>query len=89
MSNLHDAVGLRTPYGKQNTQFETEFEPATGTIWGYFRPRGTACFSLGLLKDIRQHDAALAVNGGQIEVEGEMCKASHYVLGSRRSFRPT
>ena len=83
MSNLRDAIGICVPYGKANTQYETEFEPATGTIWGYFNPRGTACFSLGLLKDIRTHDSALAVNGGQVDVGGQMCKASYYVLASR------
>ena len=83
MSNMRDAVGLCLPYGKANSQYETEFEPATGTIWGYFNPRGTACFSLGLLKDIRRHDDALAANGGQVEIDGQLCKAHHYVLASR------
>ena len=83
MSNLRDAVGLCLPYGKANSQYETEFEPATGTVWGYFKPRGTACFSLGLLKDIRAHDSALAVNGGQVEVAGQLSKVNHYVLASR------
>ena len=83
MSNLRDAMGLCVPYGKPNTQYETEFEPAIGTIWGYFNPRGTACFSLGLLKDIRAHDNALAVNGGQVDIGGELCKASYYVLAAR------
>ncbi len=83
MSNLKDAVGLCVAYGKANSQYETEFEPATGTVWGYFNPRGTACFSLGLLKDIRTHDSALAVNGGQIEFAGQPGKVNHYVLASR------
>ncbi len=83
MSNLRDAVGLCIPYGKPKAQYETEFEPATGTIWGYFNPRGTACFSLGLLKDIRTHDNALAVNGGHVDIEGVSSKASYYVLASR------
>jgi DSF synthase len=83
MSNMRDAMGLCIPYGKANSQYQTEFEPASGTIWGYFNPRGTACFSLGLLKDIRAHDEALAANGGQIEIDGQMCKARYYVLGSR------
>ena len=48
MSNLRDAVGLCLPYGKTNSQYETEFEPATGTVWGYFNPRnGAPCYSLG------------------------------------------
>jgi DSF synthase len=83
MSNLRDAVGLRLPYGKSQSQYQTEFEPATGTLWGYFNPRGTACFSLGLLKDIRAHDSALAASGGKIEVEGEQHEVRHYVCGSR------
>src|SRR5688572_23633603 len=83
MSNMHDAVGLCMPYGKVKAQYETEFEPANGTIWGYFNPRGTACFSLGLLKDIRAHDEALASNGGCVDIGGQSYKASHYVLASR------
>jgi DSF synthase len=83
MSNLRDAVGLRVTYGSKQSQYETQFEPATGTLWGYFNPRGTACFSLGLLKDIRAHDNALAVNGGNVEVEGEPYPVRYYVCGSR------
>jgi DSF synthase len=83
MSNLRDAMGLRLAYGKRNSQFETEYEPATGTVWGYFNPRGTPCFSLGLLKDIRAHDNALAMNGGKIELQGELQPVSYYVCGSR------
>ena len=83
MSNMRDAVGLCLPYGKASSQYETQFEPATGTIWGYFNPRGTACFSLGLLKDIRVHDEALAMNGGKVEIEGQLHDAAYYVCGSR------
>ena len=38
MSNMRDAAFLdpvvRSAYGKTNSQFDTEFDPATGTIWG-------------------------------------------------------
>jgi DSF synthase len=61
----------------------TEFDPGTATIWGYFRPKGTPCFSLGLLKDIRAHDEVLAANGGKVEIAGGTHKANHYVLASR------
>jgi len=83
MSNMRDAFGLRVPYGKTTSQYLTEFDPATRTAWGYFSPKGTPCFSLGLLKDIRRHDEALAANGGRVEISGEMCKVNHYVLASR------
>jgi DSF synthase len=83
MSNMNDVVGLRVPYSKAGSQYFTEFEPATGTVWGYFNPKGTPCFSLGLLKDIRNHDSALAVNGGYVDVGGVPSKARYYVCGSR------
>jgi len=83
MSNLRDAAGLRVAYGNERSQFQTEFEPASGTLWGYFNPSGTACFNLGLLKDIRAHDNALAMNGGQVEIDGQQYPVRYYVCGSR------
>ena len=83
MSNLRDAVGLCIPYGRPNTQYETEFEPATATAWGYFNPKGVACYSLGLLKDMRAHDERLAANRGRVEIDGEMREVNHYVTTSR------
>jgi DSF synthase len=83
MSNMNDAMGLRIAYGNTNGQFDTEYEPATGTIWGYFNPRGTPCFSPAMLRDIRLHDSALAVNRGKVEIAGELNPANFYVCGSR------
>jgi DSF synthase len=83
MSNMNDAIGLRIRYGNTNGQYETEFEPATGTVWGYFNPRGRPCFGLGLLRDIRSHDSAIAVNGGKVEIEGDLHTPKFYVCGSR------
>ena len=83
MSNMNDAAGLRVPYGKTGSQFDTEFEPVTGTIWGYMNPHGAPCFNLGLLKDIHEHDAVLRETGGLVRVEGEWCPARYYVGASR------
>ena len=68
-----------------NSQYETEFEPATGTLWGYFNPRqGAPCFSLGLLKDIREHDHELAANGGKRrDRTGRATRSNYYVTASR------
>jgi DSF synthase len=85
MSNMNDATGLRIQYGNTSGQFHTEYEPATSTIWGYMNPRGTPCFNLGLLKDIRAHDAALEANGGRVKVEDAWFEASYYVGASRAS----
>jgi DSF synthase len=83
MSNMYDAMGLCLPYGRANSQYETQFEPATGTVWTYFNPAGVPCYSLGLLKAMRAHDGQLAANGGRVEVEGEMRQVNYYVTCSR------
>jgi len=84
MSNLRDAMGLCIPYGKANSQYQTEFEPATGTLWGYFNPKdGTPCYSLGLLNDILEHDKAMVANRCQLEIEGMTYPVHYYVTASR------
>jgi DSF synthase len=83
MSSMQETGSTRARYGKPNSQYETEFDPASGTIWGYFNPLGTACFSLGMLKDIRNHDNALETNAGHVSFGGAMCKANYYVAASR------
>lgn len=83
MSNMNDASGLRIPYGSTNGQYETQYEPATSTIWGYFKPRGTPCFSPALLRDIRMHDSMLGVHRGKVEIHGELNPVHFYVCASR------
>jgi DSF synthase len=79
---MHDAAGLRAPC-RTYAEVEYEFEPATGTVWGYMRQRGNPCFNLSLLKDIRAFGGELTANGGHIEFEGAMHKVHYYVAGSR------
>jgi DSF synthase len=83
MSNLKDAIGFRTSYGDPQSQFTTEYDEATATAWGYMNPRGTPCFSLGMLKDIRAHDAALEQSGGCVEIDGTWKPVRYYVGASR------
>jgi len=82
MSNMSDAVELRSAW-KQYAETQYEFEPATGTLWGYMNQRGNPCFNLGLLKEIRSVGNELAANEGHIEFEGAMHKVHTYVAGSR------
>jgi DSF synthase len=84
MSNLRDTVGLCIPYGRADSQYETQFEPATGTVWGYFNPKqGVPCYSLGLLKDILDHDQKLVANKGRLDLEGMEHTVNYYVTASR------
>ncbi|HLX80248.1 MAG TPA: crotonase/enoyl-CoA hydratase family protein [Burkholderiales bacterium] len=82
MSNLGDTVGLRSPC-KTYAEVQYEYEPATGTVWGYMNQRGNPCFNLGLLKDIRAFGGELTANSGHIEFEGAMQKVHYYVAASR------
>ena len=85
--NLSEVLNLELPkksaYGTRNTQFDLEFEADTSTIWAWFNPTGTPCFSLGLLNDIRAHDSMLEANKGFVPHLGELHKANYYVVGSR------
>jgi len=65
------------------SQFEVEFDPEYGVVWGMFNPKGTPCFSLGLLNDIRAHDEQLELNRGRVLFEGETRDAHYYVAGSK------
>jgi DSF synthase len=82
MSNMHDAIGLRTAW-RELRESQYEYEPATGTLWGYMNQRGNPCFNLGLLKEIHSVGAELATNDGHIELDGSMQKVHTYVAASR------
>lgn len=84
MSNLRDTVGLCIPCSRPGAQYETEFEPATGILWGYLNPReGASCFTLGLLKEIAAHEEAFAANKGRVRVNGDTFDVTSYVAASR------
>jgi DSF synthase len=82
MSDMRDATGLRGPC-KTYAEVQYEFEPATGTVWGWMNQRGNPCFNLALLKDLRAFGGELTANSGHVEFEGGMQRAHYYVAGSR------
>jgi DSF synthase len=82
MSDMRDATGLKGPC-KTYKEVQFEYEPASGTVWGWMNQRGNPCFNLGLLKDLRSFGGELTANGGHVEFEGAMHKAHYYVAGSR------
>ena len=83
MNQMTEIANLRFPCDRQNTNYDVEFDPTTGTIWGYFNPKGTPNFSLGLLADIRAHDGALEKNHGTVQFAGDMVNANYYVAASK------
>jgi DSF synthase len=83
MSNMNDVAGLRAPCAKAYAQLEFEYEPASGTLWGFMNQRGNACFNLGILKEIHDHGQKVTANGGRVEFEGELHEVHWYVAASR------
>ena len=77
MSDMRDAVGPAVCLEGLCRESQYEFEPATGTLWGYMNQRGNPCFNLGLLKDIRTVGNELTANSGHIEFEGAMHKVNY------------
>jgi DSF synthase len=82
MSDMRDVTGLRGPC-KTYAEVQYEFEPATGTVWGWMNQRGNPCFNLSLLKDLRSFGGDLTANSGHVEFDGAMQKAHYYVAGSK------
>ena len=83
MNQMTEIANLRFPFARPASSYEVEFDPTTKTIWGFFNPKGTPCFSLALLADIRAHDKSLEMNGGNVHVAGEAHEAHYYVAASR------
>ena len=83
MSNMNDAVGLCIPCSEPGSPYESAFEPAIGTLWTYFNPKGVPCYSLELLKAMIAHDQRLIANNALVDVAGEMQAVDYYVTCSR------
>ena len=83
MNQMTEIANLRFPCSRENSNYDVEFDPTTGTIWGFFNPKGTPNFSLGLLADIRAHDSALEKNHGTVQFAGERVYANYYVAASK------
>ena len=83
MQNLNEVPTLRLASNASAPQYQTEFEPDLATLWGFFNPHGTPCFSPGFLQDIRAHDQQFEENKGLVPANGEWHQAHYYVAGSR------
>jgi DSF synthase len=82
MNQMTEIANLRIPLASHG-QLEVEFEPATNAVWAFMNPTGMPSFTLGLLNDIRSHDAALEQANGRITLGGVPQKVDYYVGASR------
>jgi DSF synthase len=82
MNQMTEIANLRIPLAKHG-QLEVEFEPASNAVWAFMNPTGMPSFTLGLLSDIRAHDATLEESGGCVTLGGVPQKVDYYVGASR------
>src|SRR3989304_5856401 len=80
VNQMTDIAQLRSRGG--SSQYDVEFDPGRGTLWGFFNPGGAPCFNLGLLADLGAHDSASEANNGPGVLQGGMHKAHYYVAAS-------
>lgn len=83
MNMRTDFSDLRPAEREGVSQYLTEFNPDTKTLWGFFNARGNPCFTPTLLHDIRAHDEQFEQGGGFVNADGVMHKVQYYVAGSR------
>ena len=67
----------------QYRQLDIEYDEATRSLWTYMKPRGVACFSPGLLDELRKHDQHLQQHKGHFLFAGTPHPVD-YAIGASR-----
>src|SRR5260221_10714453 len=78
-----DFKAIEGMFQRDYEQLEVRFDPKLAIAWTYMNPSGAPCFNTGLLTDLRAHDHALEMSGGDVPFEGRLCQAPYYVLAPR------
>ncbi|WP_028310486.1 crotonase/enoyl-CoA hydratase family protein [Derxia gummosa] len=65
-------------------QYDTEFDPEYGVLWGFFANQGNACFTPELLHDIRRVDSRIQAQHGMVDFDDRSLRANYYVCASRQ-----
>lgn len=68
---------------RQYRQIELKYNPEIRMLWNFMKPVGSSCFNLGLLGELRQHDAEFESNGGKHLFNNQLCPVDYYVVASR------
>ncbi len=61
---------------------DISMDPAHGVVWQRMKPHGRPCYSLALLKEMREHDASLQASGGTLMAAGSAFRVRYVVYGS-------
>src|SRR2546425_6370768 len=78
-----DFKAIEGMFRQHYKQIEVRFDPEDAVAWTYLNPSGVPCFNLGLLDELRAHDAAIEANGGRLLHKGELRQIRYYVVASK------
>ena len=70
-------------FQRQYGQIEVRFDPEHAVAWTYLNPSGVPCFNLGMLNELRAHDATIEASGGRLLHKGELRQIRYYVAASK------
>lgn len=78
-----DIKAMEGMFQNHYRQIEVSFDPDHAVAWTFFKPIGVPCFNLGLLSELRAHDAAIEASGGRLLFRGELRQIRYYVAASK------
>src|SRR5712691_1286985 len=78
-----DFKAIEGMFQREYKQIEVRFDPEQAVAWTFMNPLGVPCFNLGLLDELRAHDAAIEASGGRLLYKGELRQIRYYVVASR------
>jgi DSF synthase len=64
------------------TDYETEYDPEYGILWGFIKTQAGPNVTLKLLEDVGKHDRLFRSGGGRVVFEGKPWPVNYYVVGS-------
>lgn len=75
-------AAITTVPQQEYQQIEVIHDAETRSAWTYLKPRGRACFTLGLLADLRLRDRNFEANRGQAWSDGEVFPIEYSIVAS-------
>ena len=90
---MTEIANLRFESGSKGSSYQVEFDPTTGTIWGFFNPSGTAMVLVGTKSQGQGHETTyaqivaeeLGIPMSQVQVEEGDTDTAPYGLGTYAS----
>ena len=84
MSAVLNLSEIRSNKQSRTTQYETEFDPEYGVLWGYLNAQDNQCFTPSLLEDIHNVDSEIIKNNGCYLHDDKPTQINYYVMASKK-----